>query len=689
MMIHRACAKLSLLIALSCASTAVAGELDPRALFRAPNVLSVSISPSGEWIVAAVRTRIRYGLLVQRVGHAKVTPIFSTKEPVERVDWIDGKTLLVRIGGSGGPGVRILGLNGSADGIDVRRTQIRASGGLVDPLPLVDGTLLWQLDIDGVSLVARVTVDQLRRYFVLSNRRIREPVDLGEVVARLEGPITRWIIDRNGVPLAALRLDDEGSTLLARDSSDVAWREIHVSPAIDQRKLVYPLAFAQNEKDLIVTAYHDEDTLGMYEFDVSKREISKEVFVHPDFDVIDVILDHAHREPLAVVYEEEGERRHHYLEDYVERYLGGVESRLQLDRVSVVGSDEGRTRFVLLASGSRDPGTYYFHDSATGELLRIAEAYQGIHRGELVDVESFRVSSRDGTEIEAFLALPETIPPEGAPLVVFPHGGPIGVRDNRDFNPLLQYIASAGIAVLNVNYRGSSGYGLSFESLGNRQWAKGIEDDIDAATDLVRSRPEIDASRICIAGGSYGGFSALASIVRHESRFCCAASINGVTDIPLLFDTSDWADLAGVRSVARQRIGDPERERRDLMDASPLYHVDRFQTPVLIMYGTHDRRVDPDHSHRLMLMMDVHDKQYEAVEIVGAGHSFSHLQGQAVFARLLEFLKKHLFVDRERDEMGDEPFDGAPSSSAMGRDGSRSAVMDERTPRLEESASSP
>jgi dipeptidyl aminopeptidase/acylaminoacyl peptidase len=654
-MIHRACATWWILIALWCGSSAVAGELDPRVLFRAPDILSVSVSPSGEWIVATAHTQVRYGLLVQRVGHAKVTSIFSTKEPVEGVDWIDRETLLVRVGGSDRSGVRIIGLSESAGRIDVRRKRIRASGRLVDPLPLVDGTLLWQLEIDGVHLVTRVTVEQLRRHFAFSNRRIREPLDLGEVVVRLEGPISRWIVDRNGVPLAALRMDEGGSTLLVRDSSDALWREAHVSPATDQRKLVYPLAFAQNEKNLLVTAYHERDTLGLYEFDVSKGEISKEVFVHPDFDVVDVLLDHARREPLAVVYEEEGERRHHYLDDYAERHLRAVESRLRLDRVSVVSSDEGRTRFVLLASGSREPGTYYFHDSVTKELIRIAEAYQRIHPGELVDVESFRVASRDGTEVEAFLALPKSIPPGGAPLVVFPHGGPIGVRDNRDFNPLLQYIASAGMAVLNVNYRGSSGYGLRFESLGNRQWANGIEDDIDAATDLVRSRPEVDASRICIAGGSYGGFSALASIVRHKSRFRCAASINGVTDIPLLFDTSDWADLVGLRSVARQLIGDPERERRDLMDASPLYHVDRFHTPVLIVYGTRDRRVDPDHSHRLMLMMDVHDKKYEAVEVVGAGHSFTYLEGQAVFARLLEFLKKHLFVDPESEEMGAGP----------------------------------
>lgn len=639
----------SLALAFCCLSTASADELDPRVLFRAPDIMTVSLSPSGKWIVAAVHTGIRYGLLAQRVGHAKVESIFSTDSPVAAVDWIDGETLLVRTNDSGRAGIRLISLSESDGRIDARQRRIRASGELVDPLPLVDETLLWQLEIDGVHLVTRVTVEELRRYFILSNRRIREPLDLGELVARVEGPIARWITDRDGVPRAALRRDEWGSTLLVRDSIDARWREAHTSPISDESGLVYPLAFARNQKDLLVAAYHDGNTLGLYEFDVSKGSISKEIFVHPDFDVIDVHLDHARREPLAVVYEEEGDRRHHYLEDYVDQYLSGVEGKLRLETVSVVGSNQDRSRFVLFASGSRNPGAYYFHDTVTKELLRVAEAHQGIHPGYLVEVESFRVASSDGVEVEAFLGLPKVIPPGGAPLVVFPHGGPIGVRDNRDFNPLLQYIASAGIAVLNVNYRGSSGYGLRFESMGKRQWAKGIEDDIDAATDLVLARPEIDPSRVCIAGGSYGGFSALAGIVRHESRYRCAASINGVSDIPLLFETSDWSELAGVRSLARQRIGDPEQERRSLMDASPLYHVDRIQTPVLIMYGTRDRRVDPEHSHRLMLMMDVHGKEYEAVEIVDAGHSFTHLERQAVYPRLLEFLKKYLFVDPNPD----------------------------------------
>jgi dipeptidyl aminopeptidase/acylaminoacyl peptidase len=382
--------------------------------------------------------------------------------------------------------------------------------------------------------------------------------------------------------------------------------------------------------------------MGLYEFDVSRGEISREVLVEPDVDIIDVVVDYAHRELIAGVYERDGERRVHYLQGYADLHLEKIQDRLPRERVSVVTSSGDRTRFVLWVSGPRNPGTYYYHDVETGELVKIARALNGIDPSVLVDVEAFWVVSKDGLSIEAFLALPKEIPADGAALVVIPHGGPIGVRDNRDFNPVVQYLASAGFAVLNVNYRGSSGYGRRFQEAGKQEWAKGIEDDVDAAVEVAMRRPDIDSSRVCIAGGSYGGFSALASVVRHPGRYRCAATINGVTDIPLLFETSDFSYSDKTLPIAKEQIGDVDANRRSLMDASPLYHVDEIESPVLIVYGTEDRRVDPDHAHRLIVMMDLLGKSYEATEVVGAGHSFTYAESQSVWPRLREFLTEHL-----------------------------------------------
>ncbi len=125
-----------------------------------------------------------------------------------------------------------------------------------------------------------------------------------------------------------------------------------------------------------------------------------------------------------------------------------------------------------------------------------------------------------------------------------------------------------------------------------------------------------------------------------------------MTDIPLVFDTSDFAELEGILPTLKEKIGDIDENRRSLMEASPLYHVAEIETPVLIIYGSEDQRVDPDHSHRLMLMMDVFQKSYESSEVVGAAHSFTWLESQSVYPRLRRFLAKHLMPDRATETEG-------------------------------------
>jgi len=610
-------------------------------LFRPADVSSVTSSPSGRWVVASVNNDGTYGLLAQRIGSGKVATVLRSQHRVSSVRWLGDHTLLID---QPGWGSRVTTLTEFDGEISVEHERLRAPGWLVDSLPLVEGEMLWEFERDDVNSVHRVTLEELKEF--TRTRNPRAPIKVGQEVARIKGSARSWIVDADGIPRAALREDDDGYTILVRDSVEAEWREVYSYLNSERDKVIYPHSFNPDNRALIVAAYHGQDTLGLYEFDVSTGQITKEILLRPDVDIIGVVFDFARRELIAGVYEVGGERKYHYLAGYADRYLSQIHEQLRGGNVEVVSSNKDRSRLVLWASGPRNPGAHYYHDANTGELIEIAKAYQDLDPKGLVDVESFRVTSRDGLSVEAFLALPKKIPSGGAPLVVIPHGGPVGVRDSRDFDPLLQYLTSWGFAVLNVNYRGSSGYGLRFEEAGHQQWAKGIEDDIDAATENAMARPEVDGSRICIAGGSYGGFSALASIVRHKSRYRCAITINGATDIPLLFDTSDFADVKEILPELKKRIGDVEGNRQALMDASPLYHVDQMETPVLIIYGTRDRRVDPEHSHRLMLIMNLFEKDYEAVELRGAGHSPDYREWRSIAKQLRRFLEKHLKLDQ-------------------------------------------
>ncbi len=622
------------------------GQLAPTSLFKSSDVVYVTSSPKGNWVVAKVFKDGTYGLLAQRIGTARVSVILRSQDDIGSVIWIDENTMYVGFVSAGGSQrawqMQITRLVDSADEIIAEYETIQVRGRMADSLPLVENEVLWEFRVDGETSIHRVSLSDLKENSTSGRWRNRKRFGVGEEVARVEGDIDRWILDKSGMPRAALRRDESGFTTLTRDPESNDWREVYQFDGSNEKLALYPWAIESDGRELIVAAYNGHDTLGLHVFDIAESKIVRELLVRSDVDITSVIVDYANRELIAGAYEDNGETHYHYLEGYAERYLGEIKDRLRKSSVSVVSSNDDRTRFVLWVSGARNPGIYYYHDSKTGELLEIAKAYQSLDPEDLVEVESFRATSEDGLSVEAFLALPKEIPEGGAPLVVIPHGGPLGVRDSREFNPLLQYLASWGFAVLNVNYRGSSGYGLEFEEAGKRQWALGIEDDIDAATEVAMARSEIDETRLCIAGGSYGGFSALASIVRHQSRYRCAVTINGVTDIPLLFESSDWSYIEEILPIQKEAIGDVKANRQALMRDSPLYHVDQIETPVMIIYGTEDVRVDPDHAHRLMLMMNLLGKKFEAIEVVGAAHSFTDLESQHVFPKMLEFLSKYL-----------------------------------------------
>jgi dipeptidyl aminopeptidase/acylaminoacyl peptidase len=222
---------------------------------------------------------------------------------------------------------------------------------------------------------------------------------------------------------------------------------------------------------------------------------------------------------------------------------------------------------LWVEASDRPPALYRF-DVARGEtrLLDVASPWlqgRAYARGTVLQARG-----RDGTPLEAFLTLPPGQHPR--PVVVLAHGGPVGVGDSLRFDPEVQFLAALGYAVLQVNYRGSDGYGTAFREAGYHAAGTAIEDDIAAALDAALARFPLDASRMCIMGSSYGGYSALQSSIRWPGRFRCAVSIAGISDRPLFFTASDSGNLPATRAELERVVGDPRHALAAMVATSPL-----------------------------------------------------------------------------------------------------------------------
>lgn len=625
------------------AALMIAGDVSSKesaeALFEHAGIDYVVVSPNGRWIAAAAHRGDEWTVLIQRIGHDKMTQLVRSKA-IGMVGWEAPDTLIYEAKSASGVWqTRVVRLNFANGAIALDGHKLFGSGDLVDPLPTIPEVVLWQVRQKGHSTLYRVSLEELIDN-AKPGRSDVASIKLADKLGSMTGVAHNWILDRDGNLRAALRQYETGWALMMPARLTGVLESVHRWKDDEDEQAIEPAGLTEQGSRLIVSAYHGKNTRGLYEFDDKSRKIGRPIFVHEDFDVRSVLTDRLTGDLVAAVYDEGGEARYHYFDEYRDRFLSKLPAEWRRDSIRILNGTLDRQVFVMLKSNATEPGTFYLRDRE-GKVQPIGRRSQNVDRTKLSTVETFKVESSDGTEIEAYLTLPREAS-KAAPLVVMPHGGPRQVRDYRDYDPFVQYLASWGFAVLQMNFRGSSGYGLEFESRVKKQWGRGIEDDIDAAVEHAMGLASVDSNRICIVGGSYGGFSALASVVRHRDRYRCAVSIAGVTDVPLMLESSDTADFKSGVAYIKTFVGDPETERDKMIEISPAYHAESISVPVLIIQGTKDRRVDPDHAHRMALMLELYGKDFEMLEIEDAGHDFDRDEWIIIARTVRRFLTEQL-----------------------------------------------
>ncbi|MEM7410472.1 MAG: prolyl oligopeptidase family serine peptidase [Myxococcota bacterium] len=612
-------------------------------LFRPVAVSRPVLNPSGRLLVETCFDYESHCLRVRMVESGESTTLLLQKDPIWSA-WIDDDTLIVSHRHRGGYRNAIATLETMERSVAKRLSPIRSRGRVIDTLPLVKGELLWSVGSDAY----RLPISELVSPSGCRRQRSGDPPcrtlhDRFKVSA-LPEPALRWIADAEGLLRAALTYDPDSPTertLRYRADVNSRWQKIGHWDAIDDEPAI-PVGFANGGRDLLVLSSEDRPTAALRRYDIESGRLGEVIFAHPVLDILNVITDYQGREVIGVSYEEAGVARHHYFDEILSEKRALLQSRFPEQITQIVSTSADRGRSIVLVSDSSDPGSYFLVDEFSQQLEEVGKRMPWVDSDRLSPVRVFEVDSADGLSIEAFLALPKRFEGARPPLVVMPHGGPLGMRDTRDFNPWVQSLAGAGFAVLQVNYRGSSGKGRGFLDAGRHAWGRGIEDDIETALQRVLSEGEVDPKRVCIFGYSYGGYSALISATRPGHPYRCAASAAGASDLLLLFASSDFAVTEHGRQAYAEIVGDPVADRERLIATSPAYQADAIDIPVLLVHGDLDRRVDREHSVRMRDMLLARGKPVEWLWIDDAEHATTPEQTAQILDRVLRFLAEHL-----------------------------------------------
>jgi dipeptidyl aminopeptidase/acylaminoacyl peptidase len=371
---------------------------------------------------------------------------------------------------------------------------------------------------------------------------------------------------------------------------------------------------------------------GLYRYDFSSDSIGEPVFEHPQVDIDDFRI--SDQNEITAVYYTDDRSRVEWLMPRMKELQGKIDRELP-DRINRVISMSSDGEKMLIWSGSAaDPGTYFYYDATTAKMSMLARPYGSMTDKPLANMDSVSYAARDGLQIPAYLTLPTGVEARQLPLIVLPHGGPF-LRDEWGYDTWVQFLANRGYVVLQPNFRGSTGYGRDFVAKGEGQWGRTMQDDLDDGVKWLVEQGKVDPKRVCIMGGSYGGYAALWAAVRNPEIYRCAISLAGISDLAAMIKY-DRRSFAATRyyTAWRERVqGD---KGFDLNTVSPLYAVDRINIPLLIAHGTDDENVPLAQSKKLHEALLKANKPHSYIVYEGEGHGFDNPANATAFLEQVE-----------------------------------------------------
>ena len=406
-----------------------------------------------------------------------------------------------------------------------------------------------------------------------------------------------------------------------------------------------PLGFATDNHTVYWLGRTSSSTVGLYALDPDTRKITL-LYGDPDYDISQVIwsFDWQKTQKIIAVMTMPGLPALHILEGDAPKagYLASLYDAFPGQIVNITSNTHDGSLMVVYVHSDRNPGSYYLFDAKTSKVSLLFNALPDIDPQKMASMRPVTFKARDGVALHGYLTLPPDGNGKNLPLILNPHGGPHGIRDAWGWDPEVQFFASHGYAVLQVNYRGSGGYGMKFQDMGYRHWSTSMQSDLADAAHWAIRQGIADPERICIYGASYGGYAALENSILYPGLYKCTVGYVGVYDLTLL-GHSDFSHYAFGDRYLDVVLGD---DKSTLESESPVYQADKIKDPVFIIYGGADKRVVPENAEELMAALDKLGRKYELMYERNEGHGFTKPQhNYELYTRMLRFFDKYIGPD--------------------------------------------
>jgi dipeptidyl aminopeptidase/acylaminoacyl peptidase len=467
----------------------------------------------------------------------------------------------------------------------------------------------------------------------------------GELTKVLENPgFVGFVVDAElRVRAGAAPTADGGLQVLVRDDEDGDWRLL-LEASHEDSLGTGPVAFDASGQRLLLISSVGANASRLLWMDLATGH-EEVVAADERYDVADVRLDPDTREVQWVSFLRE--RVHHEVIDEAVADDLAVLTEAERGEVSVLGEDHADRTWVVGYLPDDGPSRYHRYDRDTRELTFLFEDRPPLGSYTLSQMEPFTVTARDGLELHGYLTRPhDALASAPLPTVLNVHGGP-WARDTWGYHPEVQWLADRGYLVLQVNFRGSTGYGKDFLNAGDREWGEAMHTDLLDTVDWAVEQGYADPGRVAIYGGSYGGYAALAGVTFTPDRFACAVDLVGPSNLRTLIESVPpyWAPMI---AQFHNRVGNPETDAELLWERSPLSKADQVARPLLIAQGANDPRVKQAESEQFVAALRERGIDHEYLLFEDEGHGFVKPENRMRFYAAAEaFLAKHLGGQQE------------------------------------------
>ncbi|MGA8656531.1 MAG: S9 family peptidase [Chthoniobacterales bacterium] len=611
-------------VALASGQNSIPPKIPLQDFFRNPETTAYQLSPSGEYIAFLKPYENRLNIWVRPRQGGEPTRITSvTDRDISSYFWKGDKYLLYVKDNSGDENFHLYAAD--RDGHLVRE---------LTPFEGVKVQIIDDLEDNPTDVI--IEMNQRNKEIFDAYRLNVETGDL-KVVAENPGNVATWMTDHDGNIRVATTTDGVNTSLLYRKADQDPWKPILTT---NFKETFDPQFFTFDNRSLYGVSNLGRDKSAVVEFDLDSGREAKVLYENPEVDVSGLAYSRKRKVLTSAVYTTwKPERK--FFDRETEDLYQALRQKLPGYEVLVVSANKNEDLFIVRTLSDRSLGAFYLYDLKSGDLTKIADRNPWLHEDQLAEIKPIEYQSRDGLTIHGYLTLPKGRDPKNLPVVVNPHGGP-WVRDDWGFNPEVQFLANRGYAVLQVNYRGSTGYGRKFWESSFKQWGGTMQDDISDGVNWLVSQGIADPKRVGIYGGSYGGYAVLEGLTKNPDLYAAGVDYVGVSNLFTFLKTVPpyWKPYL---EMMYEMVGNPKIDKSWFEAHSPALNADKIKAPLFVAQGARDPRVNINESNQIVEALKKRGVDVEYMVKQNEGHGFHNEENRFDFYEAMErFLSKYL-----------------------------------------------